>query len=109
MEVDTNSLSDPEVNRAVADLKARQHAEDLKIAERIEAESEQTLAEARAFVNRFLASPQHSPYHWILLRWQNILNTQSPGEIINLFRQGDDATEELRASAPFCGEIFQAK
>lgn len=97
-----------EVQRAVAELKARLHAEDLKIALYIEAHPVESIADAKAYVERFLGSPRHTRYHWILRRWQRLLDTLTAVEIVAIFRTGSDDTEELRSSAPFCGSALEA-
>ncbi len=97
-----------EVRRAVAELKSRVHSEDLKIADFIEANPVQSLREAREFVTRFLGSEKHARHHWILRRWDKLLETKSATDIAAIFRAGGDETEELRSSAPFCGVALEA-
>jgi hypothetical protein len=95
-----------EVNDAVAAHLARIHAEDLRVADYIEANPEKCMDEARAFVARFLGSARHVKYRWILQRWDHLLQTKTPSEIAQIFREGKDETEEIRSSAPFCGEAL---
>ena len=99
--------AEAEVQRAIAELKHRVHTEDLKIASYIESNPEQSISEAKAFVSRFLGSQRHARYHWILRRWDKLLNTKSALEIAAIFRTENEATEELRSSAPFCGAALE--
>lgn len=85
---------------------ARIHAEDLRVADYIEANPEQSIREAKAFVARFIDSSRHAKYRWILERWDRLLETRTASEIAQIFREGKDETEELRSSAPFCGEAL---
>lgn len=97
-----------EVERSVADLKARLHEEDLRVALYIESQPEKSIAEAKAFVARFLGSASHLRYHWVLEKWDELLQSKSSAEIVRVFREGKDETEELRSCAPFCGKEFMS-
>lgn len=91
---------------AVAAHQARIHTEDLRVANYIEANPEQSIREAKAFVARFMNSSRHAKYRWVLERWNLLLETKTASEIAQIFREGKDETEELRSSAPFCGEAL---
>ncbi len=91
--------------RQIADMKARQHDMDLRIAEHVEKHPEAVTA-AKNYVQRFLASERHKRFHWVLEQWRVLLETKTPRELANILRDTSDATEELRSSPPFCGIEF---
>lgn len=104
--IDFGVLDAVEVKDAVAAHLARIHGEDLRVADYIEAHPEQSIREAKVFVARFMDSSRHAKYRWVLERWNLLLETKTASEIAQMFREGKDETEELRSSAPFCGEAL---
>ena len=97
-----------EVQQAIAEQHERARVEDIRIARYIEQNPEESITEAKRFVERFLSSPAHSRYHWILKRWQVILRRDSATDIAKIFKLGSESTEELRSSTPFCGAHLEA-
>ena len=93
--------------RHIAEMKARQHAMDLRVASHIETHPE-AIDAAKAYVRRFLASERHKRFHWILNQWRVLLETKTPQELAHVLRDTSEATEELRSSPPFCGINFDS-
>ena len=58
---------------------------------------------ARQHVARFLSSPAHSRLHWILSRWQHLLNSATLAEVAAVFRSEAEDTRALRESPPYFG------
>ncbi|HAL71979.1 MAG TPA: hypothetical protein DCP71_09440 [Verrucomicrobiales bacterium] len=58
-------------------------------------------AQAKAYVMRFLNSPDHSALHWALREWRDILEQRSLSEIASLLKDDSESTRHLRETAPF--------
>jgi hypothetical protein len=81
--------------------------DDLLIASYILKHPEQSLADGLSYVRRFLDSPAHSRYHWVLRKWERILIARDAEFIAGIFQAGAESTQELRSSSPFCGETLE--
>jgi hypothetical protein len=92
--------------RQIQAMMARQHQNDLRVADYVEA-NPQSIEDAKKYVSRFLASERHQRYHWGLLQWKELLETKTPAELASILRDTSEATEELRSSPPFCGINFE--
>ncbi len=95
-----------EKRRQIEAMKARQHQQDVRVADYVEAHP-QAIEDAKSYVARFLASERHQRYHWVLQQWNELLETKTPAELAAILRDTSEATEGLRSSPPFCGINFE--
>jgi hypothetical protein len=61
----------------------------------------ESLSQAKAYVSRFLNSPDHSTLHWALREWREILDAWELPQIASLLKDDSESTRHLRETAPF--------
>jgi tRNA A37 threonylcarbamoyladenosine biosynthesis protein TsaE len=72
------------------------------VAEKMRLNPQEVLQIARQNLNRWLKNKNSA-----LCEWQQILDTQTPQEIIKIITQDTDDGQRLRSSSPFVGVLSE--
>ena len=83
-------------------FEGQRRQQQLALAEYVESHPD-CLNTARQHVARFLSSPAHARLHWILSRWQHLLDSATLAEVATVFRSESEDTRALRESPPYFG------
>lgn len=89
-----------EKTRQAALVESREASRLCSLADYVEQHPE-SIAQAKAYVEKFLNSPGHVRLHWALNKWRKILASWSPNQIANLLRDEGAESRTLRESSPF--------